>query len=392
MNEVNRKTTSSMTDPVGLTAGTEPTERLMRLLGELSEAPGPSGSEHDAAKLVAEELELYSDSVRFDALGNCIAKRAGIGTSGDDSTSTGDSSDSARRPRLMIAAHMDEIGLIVTKIEDTGFLRFAPIGGVDQRTLVAQEVTILSNPPLDGFIGVKPPHLLPADERDKAIPMEDMFIDVGLAAEEAKRRVRPGDVATVKRAFTRLQGTRAAGKGLDNRTGVAAALEAMRLLTGMRHMADVYAVATVQEEVGLRGATVSAYGIVPDIAIAVDVGFGAAPGLPEDDVIGMGKGPAIALGANVHPRLHELLVRTAKLNGIPHQIEPMPAGSGTDGWAMQVVRSGIPTAVVSIPLRYMHTSVEVVDIEDVRNTARLLAHVAAALTEADAKGWAYDLG
>ena len=132
---------------------------------------------------------------------------------------------------------------------------------------------------------------------------------------------------------------------------------------------------------------VSAYGIVPDMAVAVDVGFGATPGLPEDDVIGMGKGPAIALGANIHRRLHDMLVRAARLNGIPHQIEPMPAASGTDAWAMQVVRSGIPTAVVSIPLRYMHSSAEVVDVEDVRNTARLLAHTAAALTEDDAKGW-----
>lgn len=394
MKEEQREMTSSVTDPVGLTDETEPAERLIRLLGELTEAPGPAGFEHDVARRVAAELELHCDSVRFDALGNCIAEKTGDGATNERVSSGAESHGNAatsRRPRLMIAAHMDEIGLIVTKIEKRGFLRFAPIGGIDPRTLVAQEVTVLSNPPLDGFIGVKPPHLLPEDERNKAIPIEDMFIDVGLDADDVKRRIRPGDAVTIKRAFTRLRGTRAAGKAFDNRTGVVAALEAMRLLAGMRHTADVYAAATVQEEVGLRGATVSAYGIVPDVAIAVDVGFGAAPGLPEDDTIEMGKGPAIALGANVHPRLHELLVRTARLNGIPHQIEPMPAGSGTDGWAIQVVRSGIPTAVVSIPLRYMHSSVEVVDIEDVRNTARLLACTAAALTEADAKGWAYDL-
>ncbi len=205
-----------------------------------------------------------------------------------------------------------------------------------------------------------------------------------------RRRIRPGDVAVIKRSFTRLQGTRAAGKALDNRTGVLAMLEAMRLLSSLRHVADVYPVATVQEEVGLRGAMVSTYGIVPDAAIAVDVGFGAAPGLPEDDVIKMGQGPAIALGANVHPTA----ARAAGGNG-PSARHPPPnradaGGSGTDAWAMQVVRSGIPTAVVSIPLRYMHSSVEVVDIEDVRNTARLLAHAAAALTEEHAKGWAYD--
>lgn len=354
-------------------------ERLTALLTELSETAAPSGYEQPVAAKVAAELRPYCDEVRVDALGNIIAKRSGTRPV------------SGPRPRFMIAAHMDEIGLIVTKIEDTGFLRFAPIGGIDPRTIVAQEVTVLSDPPLPGFIGVKPPHLLSDDEREKAIPIDEMFIDVGMDAEAVRRRVRIGDAIVIKRSFTQLRGTRVAGKALDNRTGVAAMVEAMRLLADLQHTADVYAVATVQEEVGLRGAIVSTYGIVPDMAVAVDVGFGAAPGLPEDDVIDMGKGPAIALGANIHPRLHDILVRAARLHGIPHQIEPLPTASGTDAWAMQVVGSGVPTGVVSIPLRYMHSSVEVVDVEDVRNTARLLAHAAAALTEEDAKGWTYDL-
>ncbi len=211
----------------------------------------------------------------------------------------------------MIAAHMDEIGLIVTKIEDTGFLRFAPIGGIDPRTIVAQEVTVLSDPPLPGFIGVKPPHLLSESEREKAIPIDEMFIDVGMDA-EAVRAACPHRRCNRDQAVVHATaGTRVAGKALDNRTGVAAMVEAMRLLADLQHTADVYAVATVQEEVGLRGAIVSTYGIVPDMAVAVDVGFGAAPGLPEDDVINMGKGPAIALGANIHPRLHDILVRAA---------------------------------------------------------------------------------
>lgn len=357
----------------------EPVEHLTALLGALSEAAAPSGYEQAVAAIAADALRPFCDDVRVDALGNVIAKRSGTVPATE------------RRPRLMIAAHMDEIGLMVTKIEDEGFLRFTSIGGIDPRTVVAQEVSVLSDPPLTGFVGVKPPHLLAEEERGKAIPIEEMFIDVGMSAEEVRRRVRVGDPVVVKRTFTKLQGTRVAGKALDNRAGVAAVIEAMRLLVGLQHVADVYAVATVQEEVGLRGAMVSTYGIVPDMAIAVDVGFGAAPGLPEDDVIQMGKGPAVALGANVHPRLHEMLVRAARLNGISHQIEPMPAASGTDAWAMQVVRSGVPTAVVSIPLRYMHSGAEVADVEDVRNTARLLAHAAAALTEEDAKGWAYDL-
>lgn len=351
---------------------------LVALLQQLSELPGPAGREKAVAEHVATALIPYCDEVQRDVFDNVIGLAKG-------------SPAKDKRPRLMFAAHADEIGLIVTKIDKGGFLRVAPIGGIDPRAIVAQQVVVLTDPPLTGFVGVKPPHILSEAERTKGMPLEDMFIDVGLPEETVRERVRPGDMVVVRREFAQLVGGRVAGKALDNRAGVAAMIEGMRQLKGLRHVADVYPVATVQEEVGYRGAIVSAYGIVPHMAIAVDVGFGAAPGIAEQRAIQMGKGPAIARGANVHPRLFELLVDVAKTNGIPYQIEPMPAASGTDGWALQVVRSGIPTAVVSIPLRYMHTSVEVVDIEDVRNTARLLAHTAATLTEADAEGWGYDL-
>ncbi|MBO8140567.1 MAG: M42 family metallopeptidase [Firmicutes bacterium] len=346
---------------------------MRKLLRELSELPGPSGLEEAAQDRIAAVLNLYCDSVHRDALGNCIGVKSGEGPS--------------PRPRVLLAAHMDEIGLIITRIEDGGFLRFAPVGGIDPRALLAQEVTVLTDPPLFGYVGVKPPHLMDSAERERAVPIEDMFIDVGLPEADVRRRVPVGTPVVVRRPFTNLLGTRATGKALDNRAGVCAMLEAARLLSGLRFSADVYFVATVQEEVGLRGAITSAYRIVPDMAIAVDVGFGEAPGLPEDQVIGVGKGPAIALGPNVHPRLHERLVQTAREHGIPHQIEPMPGSSGTDAWAMQVSRSGVPTAVVSIPLRYMHTAAEVVDLEDIRQTARLLALFAAGLTASDKEGW-----
>lgn len=350
---------------------------LVSLLRELSELPGPSGHEHGVGRRVAELLAPYADTVRHDALGNCIAWKPGSGVE--------------PRPRVMLAAHMDEIGLIVTRVEKGGFLRFASLGGIDPRAVLAQEVLVHADPPLRGYVGVKPPHLLPPRERDRAVPIEDMFIDVGLPEDEVRRRIPPGTVITMQRELTPLLGTRAAGKALDNRASVAALIEAIRLLARLHHTADVYAVATVQEEVGLRGAFVSTYQVVPDMGVAVDVGFGASPGLPEDKVLTLGQGPAIALGANIHPRLHAMLVQTAQEHHIPHQIEPMPASSGTDAWAMQLVQSGVPTAVVSIPLRYMHTSVEVVDVEDIRQTARLLAHWVASLTAADREGWRYDL-
>lgn len=352
-------------------------QSLTDLLRQLSELPGPSGQEEAVATGIAQLMTPYCDEVKLDSFSNVI----GI-TKGQAAT---------KRPRIMFAAHSDEIGLIVTKVDKGGFLRFTSVGGIDARAIVAQQVTVLTDPPLPGFIGVKPPHILTAQDRTTVIPVDDMFIDVGLPEDEVKKRVRAGTMVVLQRQFTELLGDRVAGKALDNRAGVTAMIEGMRILKGLKHVADVYPVATVQEEVGYRGAIVSAYGIVPDLAIAIDVGFGPAPGIPEGRSIGMGKGPAIAIGANVHPRLHNILVDAARQHGIPHQIEPMPGRSGTDGWALQVVRSGIPTAVVSIPLRSMHTSVEVVDMEDVRNTGRLLAHAAAALTEADAEGWGYDL-
>jgi len=349
----------------------------LALLKELSELHGPSGREEPVGRRVAALLEPYCDSIRHDALGNCIAFKQGTGP--------------GPGPRIMLAAHMDEIGLIVTRVEEGGFLRFAGIGTLDPRALVAQEVVVHADAPLPGYIGVKPPHLLDAAEREKAIPIEEMFIDVGMPEEEVRRRIPPGTFVTLRRDLTPLLGTRVAGKALDNRASVAALVETMRLLRRLHHAADVYAVATVQEEVGLRGAMVSTFGIVPDMAVAIDVGFAPQPGLPEDRVFPMGKGPAVAFGANIHPRLFSMLVDVAKENNIPHQIEPMPAASGTDAWAMQVTASGVPTALVSIPLRYMHTSVEVVDLEDIRQTARLLAHLVASLTAADREGWRYDL-
>lgn len=354
-----------------------PGHDLLALLKELSELHGPSGREEPVGRRVAALLEPYCDSIRHDALGNCIAFKQGTGP--------------GPGPRIMLAAHMDEIGLIVTRVEEGGFLRFAGIGTLDPRALVAQEVVVHADAPLPGYIGVKPPHLLDAAEREKAIPIEEMFIDVGMPEEEVRRRIPPGTFVTLRRDLTPLLGTRVAGKALDNRASVAALVETMRLLRRLHHAADVYAVATVQEEVGLRGAMVSTFGIVPDMAVAIDVGFAPQPGLPEDRVFPMGKGPAVAFGANIHPRLFSMLVDVAKENNIPHQIEPMPAASGTDAWAMQVTASGVPTALVSIPLRYMHTSVEVVDLEDIRQTARLLAHLVASLTAADREGWRYDL-
>jgi len=326
------------------------------LLKRLSEAKGVSGYEDEVRAIVAEEFGRYADEVRTDKMGNVIALKKGQG----------------RGRRIMLASHMDEIGLIVTRIEE-GFLRFTSVGGFDDRVLLGQEVVVHGRRDLPGVIGSRPPHVLSEEEREKIIPKEKLFIDVGLPPEEVERLVRVGDLVTIWRRFTRLGGDFVVGKAFDGRAGVAAIAVCLEALASAEHLWDVYAVATVQEEVGLRGATTSAYGLAPDMAIAIDVGFGRQPGVSEAETIEMGKGPAIAFGPNIHPKLYQALVEVARELEIPYQVEPIPGRSGTDAWAIQVTREGIPTALLSIPLRYMHTSVETLSLGDVERTGRLVA-------------------
>lgn len=329
------------------------------LLRTLSDAHGVSGYEHRIAALVKEAFSPYCQEFKTDALGNVIAFRRGEGE--------------GPRPRVMLAAHMDEIGLMVTKIDEHGFLKFTQVGGVDQRTLVAQEVRVHGKQELLGVIGAKPPHLLSPEERQKAIAMSDMVIDVGLPVEKVKELVRVGDMVTLNRTFAELANGCIYGKSLDDRAGVAVMYECLQQLARLHCVADVYAVATVQEEVGVRGATVSAYGVNPDIGVAIDVCHGDMPGVPEDHTSPMGKGPAVTRGGNIHPKVFEGIDKAAKEFNISYSLEIAPGPTGTDAWAIQVARSGIPTGLLSIPLRYMHTSVETMDMADIRNAGRLLA-------------------
>lgn len=338
------------------------------MLARLAGATGVSGHEHDVAALIEELWRPYVDEIRRDALGNLIAVVRGEGLETPD----------GRRAAVMWAAHMDEIGMVVSAVEEEGFLRVDAVGGVDERVLLGQEVVVHTRQgPLPGIIGTKPPHLTTDEEARKVPRLQDLFIDVGLPAEEARRRVRVGDPVTVRQEPARLQGQRMTAKSLDNRAGVAVLSEALAQLRRRRHGVDVYAVATVQEEVGLRGATTSAYGLAPALAVAVDVTFGDQPGLPDTQTVELGKGPALGRGANVHPRIYEALRETARSEGIPFQDEYLPGYSGTDAWAIQIAREGIPTGLVSVPLRHMHSPVEVVDLGDVREAGRLLAAWAA---------------
>ncbi|MBN1933838.1 MAG: M42 family metallopeptidase [Anaerolineae bacterium] len=346
---------------------------LVPFLKSLSEASGVSGYEDEVRRIVQAKFAALADEVRVDAMGNVIALKRGTGPE--------------PRRRIMLAGHMDEIGLIVTVL-DKGFLRFTQVGGFDVRTLMGQEVTVHGSTvngrkDLPGIIGCRPPHVLNEEDRSKPMPMDQLFIDVGLTQDELQKVVRPGDLITIRRPFTELQNGLVCGKAFDDRAAVTCIAECLDLLQGLRHEWDVYAVATVQEEVGLRGAITSAYGIVPDVGIAIDVGFGRQPGVPEGIAIDLNKGPSLCMGPNMHPAVFEGLKSTAIEHEIPFQTDVSERGqTGTDAGAIQVTREGIPTGLLSIPLRSMHTPIETLSIKDVARTGRLLAYFIAGLDEA----------
>ncbi|MGB9866394.1 MAG: M42 family peptidase [Bacillota bacterium] len=340
----------------------------MTLLAELSELPGPSGAEFPVASAAQRWLEQRCPEVWTDQMGNVMARLPGTGSGGKHVGT------------VVLAAHMDEVGLVIKDVDERGFLRFALLGDMDERVLVGQEVTVYGRRTVDGIIGMKPPHLVKDEERRKSIPIDDLFIDTGLG-EKAKEVVRVGDVACFKRKLLRLKSHLVAGKALDNRAGAAAVCRTMELLSQRRHPPDVVAILTVQEEEGLRGATTACFRLQPRVAIAVDVTHGDMPGLPEHDSCKLGGGPAILVGANAHPKLVDLLCAAAGSLGMKYQVEVAPGRSGTDAWAMQVSGEGVATAVVSIPLRYMHTSVETLDLRDGVWCAVLLAE---AITRMDA--------
>jgi len=334
------------------------------LLKELSETPGLPGHEGPIRDLVRQLWTPLVDDLREDGLGSLIGLKRG--------------SAPEPRPRLMLAAHMDEVGLRVTGIEK-GFLRITRVGGTDRRVLPGTEVVVHGQRDLPGIVGMRPPHVVPKEQRKKPVPWEKLFVDLGMPEEEVRKWVQVGDPISFRRGLVELKGGLAAGKALDNRASVAAVTLALERLSRTDHAWDVVAVATVQEEMGLYGAATSAYGVAPDLAVAVDVTFAKQPGVSEDRAFPLGEGPTISIGPNFHPQVVERLKAVAEAQEIPYHIEPTPGRSGTDAWAIQVAREGVPTGLVSIPVRYMHQPVETVAVKDVERAARLLAAFAAGL-------------
>ena len=340
-------------------------------LARLLDAAGPSGFEVDAARLWRAEAETFADSVTTDVSGNTVAT---VNPKG--------------RPRIMLAGHIDEIGLQVTHIDEDGFLYIAGIGGWDPQVLVGQRVKILGPP--DGILGVvgkKAIHLQKVDERKSASTIDQLWVDVGVgsAAEAEALGLRVGDAMVIDAAMVSLAGDRIASRAIDNRIGAYVVLEALRHLADASPMASAVAVATLQEEIGGGaggGARSSAFGLEPDAALVVDVTFSTDVPNIEKKVLGehrLGGGPVLSRGSAAHPVVFERLVEVAGAEGIPHTIQAAPRSTRTDADSIYLTRSGVPTGLVSVPNRYMHSPNEMVSLSDLESTARLLAAFVASL-------------
>jgi putative aminopeptidase FrvX len=338
-----------------------------KLLEDLLGAPGPSGHEGPASEVWRQAASFAELST--DALGSSVAR---IGETG-------------ARPLLAVVGHIDEIGLVITHVDEKGFLYFAPIGGWDPQILLGQRVQLEGREgSVTGVIGRKPIHLLKEEQRKSVVEMRDMHIDIGASSDEdALRRVRVGDPVVIAADPVRLDGGRLVSRSLDDRIGAYVALEALRRVDERGGLqGSMAAVAAVQEEIGSHGARTTAFSLEPDLAIAVDVTHATdAPGVEEKELghHPLGSGAVVARGSTLAPRISELLAETAERLEIPHTIEASGSRTSTDADMIQIARAGVPTGLVSIPSRYMHSPVELVDLADVDAAVELVAGLALSL-------------
>jgi putative aminopeptidase FrvX len=339
-------------------------------LEKLSNACGVTGREEQVRNLMVQLMTPYADQIQIDRLENVIAIKKG----------------KAKAPKIMLAAHMDEVGLMVKTITKDGFLQFTKMGGIDDRILPAQRVVVYTKKgAFPGIIGSKPPHIQKEEERKKIITYDDLFIDIGAESKEdaAKLGVSIGDSIAFDVNYTKLGGDSVIGKAFDNRAGCITMVETLKLLG--QTDCTVCAVGTVQEEVGLRGAAAAAFGVDPDLALALDVTIaGDVPGVREfDTTVKMGKGPALTIsdsGLITHPKVLRWLIDTAETEKIPFQLESGLLGS-TDAARISITRQGIPCGTVSIPTRYIHSPVGMLSLKDIENSAKLTAAAIQTITK-----------
>lgn len=336
----------------------EPSQQFLRTL---LETPSPSGFERPIQDVVRTWAKSYADEVRTDRHGNVIAIRHGAG-----------------QPRIMLAGHCDQIGLMVQHIDDHGFLYVQPIGGWDIQILLGQNLTVWAREgPVNGVLARRAAHLLTPEERNKVPQFTDLWVDIGVKdGKEAESLVQLGDPVTLALGCRTLRNELVVSPALDDKVGVWTVMEALRLIHGRPLQAGVFCVSTVQEEIGLRGATTSTYGVHPTVGIAVDVCHATDTPGNDKKTLGetkLGAGPVVFRGPNINPRVFEHLQKSAQSREIPIQVRGAPRATGTDANAMQLSREGVATGLVSIPNRYMHSPVEMVSLSDLDQAARLLA-------------------
>lgn len=328
---------------------------LVQTLSDLCQVPAVTGFERAGAESVVSLLAPLVDEVRIDKVGSVI----GLRRCGRENART-----------VLLDAHLDQIGFVVTEVLDGGFLRFAPVGGIDPRMLLGGEVDILTEEPLYGVISCTPPHLLKPGEEDKAVPIHEMLIDTGLL--DAKTRVKVGTPIVFRQKMLQLSGDSITGKCLDDRAGIVSILYALEKLKNVALAVDLAVLISVQEETSSLGAIAGGYALRPDYAIAVDVTHAKSPDAPDE--FEYGGGVAIGLGPNLNTALSKALIRTAKAEGMDYQLEVMEGFTGTNAWDLQIAGTGAATALLSIPLRYMHTPIETIKLSDLESVGDLIYH------------------
>jgi endoglucanase len=331
-------------------------------LKQMEETPSVSGFEQPVGRIIRKRMKPFADKINVDVHGNTIVALNPKG-----------------KPRVMLAGHYDQIGLMVRYISDEGYLHFSTVGGIDTTVLPGSRLTVHTKKgPVEGVIGRKPIHLMKQEERNQGkVELTDLWIDIGAKDKaQAARAVSIGDPVTYRLEMVRLGDDFVTSPGLDNKVGAFVVMEALRLASARKLGCALFAVATVQEEIGLRGARTSCFGIDPQVGIAADVTHATDnPGADKKMVgdIALGKGVVIERGANINPPLCDLMIDTARKKKIPHQISGAPGATGTDANVIQISRSGVATGLIGIPNRYMHTQVEMVSLSDLEACAKLLA-------------------
>ncbi len=330
---------------------------MKKELIHLAAADGISGFEFSLTEAVKKLMKPYCDSVEADTMGNVIGHIP---------------SENPTAKSVMLEAHIDGIGLMVSGISEEGFLSFVPVGGVDSAVLPGAEVWVYGNEQLFGVIGMKPPHLQTGG-RDAAVPIDELVIDVGLSGEEVRNKVKVGDMVCFAESVKALSGKVLSGKSFDDRAGLISLLLCLKALKGKKLPFHLYVVAAVQEEVGLRGAAMVSERLAPDCAFVVDVCHGDTPDGGSESIFKLGSGAVISFGPNIHPYLSSLAKTVAKKEKIKVSYDADGGDTGTDAWAVQVAGMGIPVLLLSIPLRYMHTTVETLHFDDVKAVGDLLS-------------------